>query len=93
MEVKMCEEKEKIDVTLDEIRKVVASTSNKSSFTLQDIVDILESSYPDKEIENSFLIPAYLQQLERAGLVEKSRSGVGRDQKYWWHNPFVENEV
>ena len=84
----MCEEKGKIDVTIEEIRKAVVSTSDKSSFTLQDIFDILESSYPDKEID-SFLIRAHLGQLERAGLVEKSRSGVGRDQKYWWHNPFA----
>ena len=80
----MCE-----SVCVDEIRKVLFFTEKLESgkyFVLQDLINELKSVYPNKVVDTQ-LVRAYLSQIEQTGLLEKSRSGVGLDKKYWWNKP------
>jgi DNA-directed RNA polymerase delta subunit len=76
-------------VHVDEIRKVLFYTetlTNGRYFLLGDLMNELKSAYPDKET-NVQVVRAYLSQIELTGMLEKSRSGVGLDKKYWWNKP------
>ncbi|MFA5831663.1 MAG: hypothetical protein WC878_07605 [Candidatus Paceibacterota bacterium] len=64
----------------------------KNSFILWELIDKLESDYPDKEIDY-FAVLAYLERLGTTGLIEKARSGVGLDKEYRCHNPFADDEI
>jgi hypothetical protein len=77
-------------VCVDEIRKVLFFTEKLESgeyFLLRDLVNELKLVYPDKVLDTQ-LVLAYLSEVELTGLLEKSRSGVGLDKKYWWNKPF-----
>jgi hypothetical protein len=84
MSEKKCE-----SVCVDEIRKVLFYTDTLTGgdyFLLKDLIEKLKLVYPDKIVDTQ-LVRAYLSQIEQTGLLEKSRSGVGLDKKYWWNKP------
>ena len=78
-------------LSVEDMQKTVFSMKNQEYFTLGQVVNDVESHYPNKEI---FIgaIHAYLLRLERFGMIEESRSESGLDKKYYWNNPFPEDK-
>ncbi|GEM_PF-1121808 len=66
-------------VGLNEIREAVFSMSESEGFTISDIIDKVKLNNPDKEEVNARVIDAYLDQISRAGIVEKH-------QRKWYLN-------
>jgi hypothetical protein len=63
---------EKQNVSVDDIRRTVL-WEMKSPFTITEVVEKLKLLYPDKEEADALDIDVYLDQVSRAGIVEKHR--------------------
>jgi hypothetical protein len=66
-------------VGLNEIRDAVFSMPESDGFTIGDIIDKIKLNNPNKEEVDARVIDAYLDQISRAGIVEKH-------QRKWYIN-------
>lgn len=62
----------KQNVSVDDIRRAVLWEMT-SPFTIAEVVEKLKLLHPDKEEVDGMVVNAYLSQIQRAGIVEKSR--------------------